>query len=123
MEYLKMDIPVSGKKGSFINVEVNYRLGGYNYFNGQNNPRGIYVSATPVKKEEHFDATGKVLFHSTSYELFGNSGKCKVLETLARKADKAGQRWALVVKANLAAYIKELVPAYELVGDNVIVNN
>lgn len=119
MKYLKMEIPVEGNEGAFINVEVNYRLGGINGMYDQRNPRGIYVSATPVTIEEHRDVTGKVLFTSTSYELFGNSGKCKVLETLARKADKAGQKWALVVKANLAAYIKELVPAYELVGDNV----
>ena len=50
---MKMYIPVEGKKDvNFIKVHTFYDLGGMNWFTGQPNKRGYYVSCTPVFKED-----------------------------------------------------------------------
>lgn len=50
---MKMYIPVEGKSDvNCIKVHTFYDLGGMNWFTGQPNKRGYYVSCTPVFKED-----------------------------------------------------------------------
>lgn len=41
----------------FIKMEVYYALGGCNYFNGGTDPRGYYISATPIAVDGIFEST------------------------------------------------------------------
>ncbi len=45
-------IKAEGIDGEFM-VSVYYDLGGYNYFSGNKNPRGYYLSVIPVKVTEY----------------------------------------------------------------------
>ena len=42
------------KENNFLKVELYYSLGGYNYFTYKEEPRGYYLSATPVEREEKY---------------------------------------------------------------------
>ncbi len=44
----KVYYPIVGTR--HIEVSLDYRLGGRNYFTGQNNPRGYYVNVLPVER-------------------------------------------------------------------------
>ena len=63
----EVKVAVSNK---FIEVHIGYELGGHSYFTYQVEPRGLYLSATPVEKSEGFRSftafSGtKVLYKST----------------------------------------------------------
>ena len=43
----------NNKENKKLQVEVYYDLGGYSYLSGTKNPRGYYLSVTPVLVKEH----------------------------------------------------------------------
>ncbi|GIV43946.1 MAG: hypothetical protein KatS3mg035_1069 [Bacteroidia bacterium] len=45
---------VPNEKATHIEIEIYYSKGGANYFTGQNEQRGIYVSVSPVTLGENF---------------------------------------------------------------------
>jgi len=62
-------VKIEGTENKFYQVEVNYQLGGTNYFSGKNEPRGIYISFGKVEVGDHFvrsepfsDSSYKILF-------------------------------------------------------------
>lgn len=69
------DILVEGNK--YIRLEVYYSLGGMNYFNYKEDPRGYFASAKPVELEDGL----------VSFNLF--SGTKTLLYPCRRKSDKA----------------------------------
>jgi hypothetical protein len=56
------DIPIKGgnTKANVLRVEVNYQLGGWNYFTGVKENRGLYLSVSPLEVGDGF--TGYVGF-------------------------------------------------------------
>lgn len=44
-------IKAVGGENRFLRCELYYSLGGYNYFTYKSEPRGYYVSVTPVERE------------------------------------------------------------------------
>ena len=40
------------KENNFLKVELYYSLGGFNYFTYKEEPRGYYLSATPIERSE-----------------------------------------------------------------------
>lgn len=62
---------------NFIDVDVYYKLGGMNYFTGNVEKRGLYLSASPVKRQNG----------TTTYTAFSGVGTCvKELKRFSRKA-------------------------------------
>ena len=50
MAIWKKYIPIEGGENKFLKCELYYSLGGMNYFNYKNEPRGYYLSVCPVEK-------------------------------------------------------------------------
>lgn len=65
-------------KGVTVEVKVDYRTGGMNYFQGVSQQRGYYLSVSPVKISR--SECGR--YSTRSYTAF--SGVCKLLETATR---------------------------------------
>jgi hypothetical protein len=72
-----IDVEPNEEGVTHLKVETYYSLGGMNYFNSSNEPRGLYLSVTPVSRSLH---EGK--FWSESYK--GWSGIKKHLVDMAR---------------------------------------
>ena len=80
----KKYIVAKGEGVNRLKVECYYDLGGMNYWNYKNEPRGYYVSVTPV---EVADRDG---WRSESYVMF--SGVKKLVKEVARKSAKAAEQ-------------------------------
>ena len=48
-------IPLS-KENHFLRVELYYSLGGYNYFTYETDPRGYWVSVSPVERADGWES-------------------------------------------------------------------
>lgn len=64
-----------------MEISVDYELGGYNYFTGESNPRGIYAYVKPVEKNGKFRSS--ILMGGLN-----KSGFKIFLEPLTRKSQK-----------------------------------
>lgn len=69
------------KDTTFIKVEVYYNKGGMNYFTYRNEPRGYYLSVSPVERQE----VGNCV--TESFRAF--SGVKRLVLEVKRKSDKA----------------------------------
>lgn len=88
------------KNANFLKIEVNYNLGGYNYFTYKSEPRGYYLSISPVQRYER-DGIG-----FESYTAF--SGVKLLLLEVSRKGKKAeaeAERIATEKEAELIEYV------------------
>lgn len=61
----------NGREVTHVKIEIEYTLGGMNYFSGNTNKRGYRVSATPVSLGE--SGAG---FTSESYCIMGDQRSC-----------------------------------------------
>lgn len=88
------------KNANFLEIEVKYSLGGYNYFTYKSEPRGYYLSVSPVQRSTR-DGIGFV-----SYTAF--SGVKMLLLEVSRKSKKAeaeAGRLAAEKEAELIEYV------------------
>ena len=46
-------LEVTKGNATHIKIELNYNIGGMNYFSGRSEPRGLYLSVTPVSRTSH----------------------------------------------------------------------
>lgn len=53
---LKKEYIPTGRENEYMKCELYYSLGGMNYFNYKNEPRGYYVSVGPVEKDGHMES-------------------------------------------------------------------
>lgn len=83
-----------------IKIETYYKLGGYNYFTYDKEPRGYYVSVIPVKREMR---DGVAL---ESIEAF--SGLRALLLEVSRKSAKAEYNAEQIAAAKEEWYIKRV---------------
>lgn len=78
-KYISVQSPT--EEVTHLKVELYYSMGGWNYFVGRQEPRGYYLSVTPVKRWKSETAT---------YEQFTAFTGCKTLiKEVARKSKKA----------------------------------
>ena len=77
VEYLPLE---DNPKATHLKVQLYYDLGGYNYFTYNAEPRGYYMSASPVCHSEHCE----------SYTAFTGNKLC-ILE-VPRKSKKAEEQ-------------------------------
>jgi len=66
------DFPILNRSVNTLRVTLEYRMGGHNWFTGENVPRGIAISVSPLGVKEH----------STSY--LGFSGTAMHIKDMAR---------------------------------------
>lgn len=101
--------PISGKYNE-LEVKVRYEKGGWNYFNGKTEKRGIYVTIKPVHRE----------FGCIAFQFTGNmkeSGFKVLVKELGRKSEK----WEEKVAEKLAGMALELTRLYEKEEFNTLV--
>ena len=72
MKKLHSELIKCSKENMFVKVELYYSLGGYNFFTYKEEPRGYYLSASPVERSE---SCGCVM---ESYTAFSGIKKCIV---------------------------------------------
>lgn len=88
------------RNANFLKIEVKYNLGGYNVFTYKSEPRGYYLSVSPVQRSER-DGIG-----FESYTAF--SGVKLLLLEVSRKGKKAeaeAERIAEEKEADLIKYV------------------
>ena len=78
-KYFKLTENVGGF--THIKVVITYNLGGINYFNMSNEPRGYYASVYPMQVGENFEVTRG--FSGYKVFLFGVQRKSKNAESAA----------------------------------------
>lgn len=90
-EYIK-----TTKENTYLRVEVKYNIGGMNYFTYKDEPRGYYLSVSPVERDGHFE----------SYQAFSGIKQCilEVKRQSKKQAEKAEQL-AETYKENLINYV------------------
>lgn len=96
-------IPVqnNGTKTTHIKLEVYYSLGGMNYWTYKNEPRGYYLSVTPV--ERSVSSGGFMMEGFTAF-----SGTKVLVKEVKRKGKKSAEealKKAEVMKNELISYI------------------
>lgn len=89
-----------------LKVEFYYHLGGMNYFTYKNEPRGYYISISPI---ERIDRDGCIL---ESYAAF--SGKKYLLKEVKRKSAKAEAEAMAIFKESYMDYIQAWFPHVEV---------
>lgn len=89
-----------------LTAEVYYDLGGMNYFTYKVEPRGYYMSMTPVEK---VDRGGYV---TESYTAF--TGKKTLIKEVKRKSAKAENEANAFFKEHLERYIHAWFPHVEV---------
>ena len=94
-----------------IKVEVGYLKGGLNYFTYKEEPRGVYVSVSPVTLE---DRPGG--YQTESFTAFSGFKTC--VKELKRKSDKAVQE----VAAKLEPKVEQIARAWEGWGPTGAIN-
>lgn len=100
---MKKYIPTKRILGAtHIKIEVRYEKGGLNYFTYKEEPRGVYVSISPVTLE---DRPGG--YQMESYTAFSGTKFC--VKELKRKSDKAVQE----VAAKLEPKAEQIARAWE----------
>lgn len=81
-----------------LEIEVYYSLGGYNFFTGKNEPRGYYLSVSPVERRRtDYGVT------TETYTAF--SGVKQILKEVSRKSAKAEKISEEIAKNYLPALI------------------
>ena len=80
---MKFYVPIENPNSdaNYYKIEVYYHLGGINYFTYKTEPRGYYLSITPVYKENRGG------YNMESYTAFTGIKKC--IKTVTRKSIKA----------------------------------
>lgn len=52
MQRIIKELPILNNKANVLEVTLYYTKGGMNYFTGNNEKRGLYLSVTPIEKGE-----------------------------------------------------------------------
>lgn len=62
------DLPITSGQVNTLRVTLEYRIGGHNWFTGENVPRGIAISVSPLEVKEH--STSYLGFSGTAMHIF-----------------------------------------------------
>ena len=84
-------IPAKGPQINNLKVEVYYSLGGTNWFTYKNEPRGYYLSVTPVDRSDR----GGYMCESTTL----GRGVKKLVKEVSRQSKKAAEEAIILAKA------------------------
>lgn len=90
---------VQGSETKFVRESLYYSLGGYNYFTYQKEPRGYYLSVTPIERS----TKGGVVMET--YTAFTGTKTC--VHEVQRKSAKAAK-----IAAEKAATVSEKMLCY-----------
>ena len=97
--YFKAYVPMGPDSPEEMEIEVYYSLGGHNYWTGEQNRRGIYLSFWPVTREKTENRAVGCITRTVG----DNRGRRMLLQEQKRRHDAHGMQWARFVKNNLDA--------------------
>lgn len=86
-----------------LKVEVYYQLGGWNFFSGNKETRGYYLSITPVNIERYEDNSIKTVT-ATAF-----SGVKTLLKEVTRRSKKAGKEALSLAEEEKERLIKHVL--------------
>jgi hypothetical protein len=96
--YVKLKTPIGEK--TELKIYTNYDKGGYNYFSGEPNKRGLYVHFSPISRGNGFEST--TLLGSRK-----ESGFKVFVKELGRRNDKKEEKLFSMIEP-LAAELTQL---------------
>lgn len=97
-KYIKLK--ENGKRVNNLRVELYYSLGGYNYFTYREEPRGYYLSVSPV------DYSNKNGIITEMYGAFSGIKECiKTVTRKSKKAEAEAETIAKVKETELINYV------------------
>lgn len=105
---IKVEYIPTNKPNNYIKCELYYSLGGMNYFTYKNEPRGYYVSVSPVERD--IRPNGVTL---ESFRAFSGYKRCVV--SVERKSKKAQEKALEVYEAHKA----DMLTAFADVLENI----
>ena len=106
---MKNYIPVNtnDKRITHLKCEVDYSLGGINYFTSRNEPRGYYVHVSPVERREEIYGGRNII--SEGYMCF--SGVKQLVKEVSRKSAKAQAEAEKIAETVFPALIEHVCKA------------
>lgn len=95
-----IELKENNTRNNFLKIETSYNLGGYNCFTHKSEPRGYYLSVSPVKVE----TINGVKFES--YTAFSGVKICLLeVSRKSKKAEEAAEKIAEEKECDLLGYI------------------
>lgn len=87
---MKRYIPIKTENNSenYLRIMMDYSLGGYNWYNGDEEKRGYYLYCSPVEKKTSYYSNGEPFVTYT--ETVGKGGKF-LLKEVSRQSKKANE--------------------------------
>lgn len=96
MALMKKYIDLARDDGKWLEISVNYQLGGYSCITGRNNPRGYYVLLDLVERSD--GCISRILFGGDTVKL--------MLFPVNRQSEKNEVRAVAYVQANLEKFVE-----------------
>lgn len=111
MAITKKYIEATGKDCNRLQITLDYSLGGYNYWNGNNEGRGYYLYVSPVT------VTSRPFSDGTPYETVSQilgQGIKKLIKPVQRKSKKAEAEAIELAKQSEAELINYVCNKYNI---------
>lgn len=108
-------VPGPGEKVDAVNIDVYYDKGGTNIFSGKEQGRGVWVTLSPVTREQRGSGI------ATGFQIGDNRGRRFLARELARKNDRVLLEVVAALSPQLeaiaAAWREEPVKGFDAMAD------
>ena len=94
-----------------LRIDVGYSLGGYNWYNGDDEPRGYYLYCTPCERKVNKTSDGKE--YTCITEVVGKGGKT-LLKQVTRQSKKACEEAMRIAKEKEDWLVQRVLAMYGL---------
>ena len=88
-----LELKKNANNWNYLDVELEYNIGGYNYFSGKETPRGYYLSVQPIERGEQLSSV--IAFTGTNF----------LIKEVKRKSNKAEAEAEQIAKEKENEYI------------------
>lgn len=106
-----IDIAENSDGHNVLRIEVGYSLGGYNWYNGDDEPRGYYLYCTPCERKTNKTSDG--MEYTTITEVVGMGGKT-LLKQVTRQSKKACEEALKIAKEKEDWLVQRVLARYGL---------
>lgn len=96
---------------NILRIEFGYSLGGHNWYNGNDEPRGYYLYCTPCERKVNKMSDGKE--YTTITEVVGKGGKT-LLKQVTRQSKKACDEAMKIAKEKEDWLVQRVLAMYGL---------
>ncbi len=106
-----IELAENDEKHNVLCVEVGYSLGGYNWYNGDSEPRGYYLYCTPCERKMNKLSDGRE--YASISQILGRGGKT-LLKEVTRQSKKAKEEALKIAKEKENWLIQKVLNRYGL---------